>query len=486
MGIQGLLPNVENVCVKGNISSFKGKRIAIDTYCWLHRSAANCAESLVLGRPTRMHINYCVDRVTLLQSKGITPICVFDGAALPMKKVTEEERHKKRMKARNEIAEMKRKKTGNSYIMKNLCQKALDITPDIAYQVLEVLRDTCKIECIVAPYEADAQLSYLSRKGYVDAVLTEDSDMLVFGSKCTIYKYDDKTGSCKIINWNDLYNSGLIPKKMFNYETFVLGCILTGCDYVKSPQGVGIKTAMKLTQECNANLEKIISQLQELGKHVPTDYSESVQRALITFFHQTVFDPVEQKMVPLSESKPPIINGTTNVTLSGVPIFLEFNRQMSCETRTDFDNTYDFIGPIIKGDIGKKICMGILHPESKIEYKKIEERTELNLQDAIDMHEDQINSRNRDKNTRNDGIKENLSLNFTFEAEREFEIEKTIKKSIKFPVFKKLSKTKFNIEHGNELDIKKKRRAIWLNSEENIESRNQEINLLNSLAFNMV
>ncbi|KAH7650196.1 XPG (rad-related) exonuclease, partial [Cryptosporidium bovis] len=326
MGIQGLLPNVENVCIKGNISSFKGKKIAIDTYCWLHRSAANCAESLVLGKPTRMHINYCVDRITLLQNNGITPVCVFDGATLPMKKVTEEERHKKRMEARREIAEMKRKKNCNSYIMRNLCQKALDITPNIAYQVLEVLRDTYKIECIVAPYEADAQLSYLSRKGYVDAVITEDSDMLVFGSKCTIYKYDDRTGSCKIIYWDDLCNSGLIPKKMFNYETFVLGCILTGCDYVKSPQGVGIKTAMKLIQECNANLGKVISQLQESGKHVPADYSKNVQKALITFFHQTVFDPVLQKMVPLSQSKPPINRGADEV-LSGVPIFTEFNRQ---------------------------------------------------------------------------------------------------------------------------------------------------------------
>ena len=39
------------------------------------------------------------------------------------------------------------------------------------------------VECIVAPYEADAQLAYLSREGIVDLVITEDSDLLVFGSK---------------------------------------------------------------------------------------------------------------------------------------------------------------------------------------------------------------------------------------------------------------------------------------------------------------
>jgi exonuclease-1 len=35
----------------------------------------------------------------------------------------------------------------------------------------------------VAPYEADAQLYYLEREGYVDGIITEDSDLLVFGCK---------------------------------------------------------------------------------------------------------------------------------------------------------------------------------------------------------------------------------------------------------------------------------------------------------------
>ena len=34
---------------------------------------------------------------------------------------------------------------------------------------------------MVAPYEADAQLCFLEREGYVDGIITEDSDLLVFG-----------------------------------------------------------------------------------------------------------------------------------------------------------------------------------------------------------------------------------------------------------------------------------------------------------------
>ena len=39
------------------------------------------------------------------------------------------------------------------------------------------------VQCIVAPYEADAQLAYLRKKNFVQLIITEDSDLLVFGCK---------------------------------------------------------------------------------------------------------------------------------------------------------------------------------------------------------------------------------------------------------------------------------------------------------------
>lgn len=37
------------------------------------------------------------------------------------------------------------------------------------------------IDVIVAPYEADAQLAYLNRTRIADYVITEDSDLVLFG-----------------------------------------------------------------------------------------------------------------------------------------------------------------------------------------------------------------------------------------------------------------------------------------------------------------
>lgn len=48
---------------------------------------------------------------------------------------------------------------------------------------------------VVAPYEADAQLAYLEKKGLIDGIITEDTDLLVFGCKKILFKLDSE-GRC--------------------------------------------------------------------------------------------------------------------------------------------------------------------------------------------------------------------------------------------------------------------------------------------------
>ena len=51
------------------------------------------------------------------------------------------------------------------------------------------------VRYVVAPYEADAQLGLLARNGHVDAVITEDSDIILFGCTRVVFKLDrDGTG----------------------------------------------------------------------------------------------------------------------------------------------------------------------------------------------------------------------------------------------------------------------------------------------------
>jgi exonuclease 1 len=59
----------------------------------------------------------------------------------------------------------------------------------MAYKLIEKLK-LKKIECIVAPYEADAQLAYLCISKYVSCVITEDSDLIPYGCPNTFFKMD--------------------------------------------------------------------------------------------------------------------------------------------------------------------------------------------------------------------------------------------------------------------------------------------------------
>ena len=53
------------------------------------------------------------------------------------------------------------------------------LTVDDNVCVQELHRE--QIQVIVAPYEADAQLTYLVKNNLADFVITEDSDLLAFG-----------------------------------------------------------------------------------------------------------------------------------------------------------------------------------------------------------------------------------------------------------------------------------------------------------------
>jgi hypothetical protein len=89
-------------------------------------------------------------------------------------------------------------------------QKSVDVSPEMALALIKECR-SAGVECIVAPYEADSQLAYLSKEEIVDLVITEDSDLVVFGCRKVMFKLDD-SGNGKLIETQHLgkANCGLV------------------------------------------------------------------------------------------------------------------------------------------------------------------------------------------------------------------------------------------------------------------------------------
>ena len=62
------------------------------------------------------------------------------------------------------------------------CEGAIKISADMISRLMTALSEM-KIQFCVAPFEADAQLAYLCRIGWVHAVISEDSDLRCPGDR---------------------------------------------------------------------------------------------------------------------------------------------------------------------------------------------------------------------------------------------------------------------------------------------------------------
>ncbi|KAH8853051.1 Exonuclease 1 [Schistosoma japonicum] len=180
MGIKGLLPFLKNAAVPVNLADFSGYVAAVDVYCWIHRSSYSCASDLALGIPTDQYIRYVIKYINLMKSCNVKPILVFDGLDLPSKAETDLKRREAKELNRKKAAEHLMK--GNKAAAQECFERSVFVTSEMAYEVLRAARNI-GVDCIIAPYEADAQLAYLNRTGYADFVITEDSDLLLFGCR---------------------------------------------------------------------------------------------------------------------------------------------------------------------------------------------------------------------------------------------------------------------------------------------------------------
>jgi len=158
---------------------------------------------------------------------------------------------------------------------------------------------------VVAPYEADAQLAYLERMGLVDGIITEDSDLLVFGCKNVLFKLDAVASTVTCISRSDFAalttsESGISLLGWSDVQ-FRAMAILSGCDYLPSIAGIGLKTAWSLLRK-HKTVENVLRALRFEGKKdIPKQYLQAFKLAEKVFLHQRVYDPVEEKLVHMTQ-----------------------------------------------------------------------------------------------------------------------------------------------------------------------------------------
>ncbi|KAF9787513.1 hypothetical protein BJ322DRAFT_729829 [Thelephora terrestris] len=118
-----------------------------------------------------------------------------------------------------------------------------DITSQMIAQIMMILR-LFGIPYITAPMEAEAQCAELVRLGLVEGIITDDSDVFLFGGNRVFRNMfnQSKTVECFL-------SSDLVRELGLDRGTLVRLAYLLGSDYTEGLAGVGPVVAMELVKE---------------------------------------------------------------------------------------------------------------------------------------------------------------------------------------------------------------------------------------------
>ncbi|AAT42813.1 flap endonuclease-1 [Picrophilus oshimae] len=201
------------------------------------------------------HLSGIFYRTSNLLENNIKPVYVFDGKPFHLKSETLRERslikEKNIMKLEEAIA------SNDDAKIRSLSSRINYITDDIVNES-KTLLNLMGLPYVQAPSEGEAQASYMTLKGDVNAVVSQDYDCLLFGAKrilrnFTVYGRRRIAGTSRTINVNpeiiDL-NENLSNLGISREQLIYIG-ILTGTDFNPGVKGIGAKTALSLIKKYN-------------------------------------------------------------------------------------------------------------------------------------------------------------------------------------------------------------------------------------------
>lgn len=309
-------------------------------------------------------IEYVLKRLKLLQDQcKMEILVVLEGKTPPVKQAEVDVRRKLRQQYVdvrdrthktngadyniNIVDESAAKAVMNQWLVANRRAGAGKHFIVVVQELMKLLRQE-KIPFLVAPYEADSQLAYMSRCRYLDLVVTDDSDLIVSCTCPIVYKLFDQqrgevTSSCQpkgilIRPEEDLgalcldTNSRMsLTLDFLDYTPAMLAVlfVVLGCDYSVSSKikGIGIVSACRMIREAfyphnigrklkngegtHTDADKIQSnsacsplhllflQLHRfrrgsnvLDKDEETEYQHRFMSAIIMYRHPIVYDPI--------------------------------------------------------------------------------------------------------------------------------------------------------------------------------------------------
>ena len=274
--------------------SLSGKRVAIDTSIFLYKSLSNYRNNgdYLRNKDNKIvsHIIGIFYKTIQYLSLGITPIYIFDGKPPIEKKTVLDGRAKKAEENKILAGKSTTEEEALKYERNAIRVKKHHIT-DIKH-----LFDLMGVSYIHPDGEAEAYASELCRIGYVDYVVTEDMDTLVYGCPKMIRNCLDK--SIKRKDVVSVINLDILLKDFeMDMKEFIDLCVLCGCDYCPSIPKVGPVKSFNYIKT-HKTIEALIE--SKTCPNIPVEFIEKYSKARILF--EIFKDKIDINNLPIHSS----------------------------------------------------------------------------------------------------------------------------------------------------------------------------------------
>ena len=254
MGIKNLFKLIKKYAPKSisykKLNSYKNNYLVLDAHMIIYQyviAIRNSGNDLTNndGKITS-HIIGVLSKTFMLLKNNIIPIFVFDGKAPDIKKITINKRKKQKEKNKLKLENCKNEDDKLKYFKRSYYLKKNEINE--CKEILKLLG----IPVIESPTEADPLCAILVKNNLARGILSEDMDMLTFGSPYLIRKV---RGNKYNIMEIDLFK--ILKELEINMDQFIDLSILLGCDYLPKIKGIGFIRAYNIIKKYN-NIENFL------------------------------------------------------------------------------------------------------------------------------------------------------------------------------------------------------------------------------------
>ncbi|MBU1201647.1 MAG: flap endonuclease-1 [Nanoarchaeota archaeon] len=247
------------------IQELKGKILAVDTYNLLYQFLSSIRQPN--GTPlmdskgrTTSHLIGLFNRITKLMLEDIKFVFVFDGETPELKKKERERRKKLKLEAQDLYEEAKQREDTRE--MKKYASRTSKLDEEMIKEAKKLIT-ALGMPIIDAASEGEAQAAFMVQNKDCYAVVSQDTDSLIFGAplvvknltisgkRKTINKLTYKNISPELISlFDNLNNLGVTQ------EQLIVIAMLAGTDYnIGGVKGIGPKKALALVKNNKEDYE---------------------------------------------------------------------------------------------------------------------------------------------------------------------------------------------------------------------------------------